>query len=123
VITNGLPDVQARKAQALSLGGLVDAIVYANECGTRIGKPAIEPFQAVLDRLGTMAAACVFVGNDPWCDVMGARQAGFHTILLCRHEYGRLLAPACEPDVRVHAMDEVIVAAERIWRGDMVDAV
>lgn len=84
ILTNGLPAVQARKARALGLAPLVDAIVYAEEWGTGRGKPEREPFEVVRARLDTRAALTVFVGDDPWRDIYGARAAGLHTILLHR---------------------------------------
>jgi putative hydrolase of the HAD superfamily len=122
VLTNGLPAVQARKAEALGLGALVDTVVYAHDCGTRAGKPAPEPFQIALAQLETVPAACVFVGDDPWCDIAGARHVGLRTILLCRQEHHGPLTPGCEPDVVVRGMDEVIAAVEQLWRGEMAHA-
>jgi len=123
VLTNGLPDVQARKAAALGLDARVDAVVYAHDSRTGFGKPAREPFQDVLERLGATAADSVFVGDDPWCDIAGARLAGLRTILLWRREDSGPLAPACEPDVFVRGIDEVVTAVERLWRGETVHVV
>jgi putative hydrolase of the HAD superfamily len=123
VLTNGLPDVQARKATALGLDTLVDAVVYAHDCGGRIGKPAREPFQTVLARLSAQPADGVFVGDDPWCDIAGARGVGLRTILLCRPENRGQLAPACEPDLFVQGMDDVIAAVEHLYREERDHAV
>jgi putative hydrolase of the HAD superfamily len=123
VLTNGRPDVQARKAAALGLGALVDTVVYAHDCGSRLGKPAREPFETVLARLGSPPEDGVFVGDDPWCDIAGARDAGLRTILLRRREQGGQLAPACAPDLLVRGMDEVIAGVERLWRGEIAHAV
>lgn len=118
VLTNGLPAVQARKAVALDLGALVDTVVYAHDCAPRLGKPAREPFQIALARLGSLPTDSVFVGNDPWCDIAGARGVGLRTILLSRRENRGRWAPACEPDVLVQGMDDVLAAAERLRRRD-----
>ena len=119
VLTNGLPEVQARKAAALGLEPLVDAVVFAHDCGTGIGKPAREPFRVVLAKLGSSPAEGVFVGDDPWCDISGARSVGLRTILLCRRENRGQLAPACEPDLFVQGIDEVIPAVERLSRSEV----
>jgi putative hydrolase of the HAD superfamily len=118
VVTNGLPEVQARKAAALGLGALVDTIVYAHGCGSGIGKPAREPFHTVLARLGTPPTDSVFVGDDPVCDIAGARGVGLRTILMCRRENRGQLAPECEPDLFVQGMDDVIAAVEHLCRED-----
>ena len=73
ILTNGLPDVQARKVRALGLDRLVDVVVYAQEWGSGKGKPERESFDVVRARLDTPPALTVFVGDDPWCDIVGAR--------------------------------------------------
>src|SRR5262245_5380045 len=80
VLTNGSPDIQSRKAIALGLDTLVDAIVFAHEVGDRTGKPAPEPFLEIARQLDVEPGRIVFVGDDPHCDVFGAARAGMHTI-------------------------------------------
>ena len=123
VLTNGIPAVQARKAEALGLDALVDTIVYAHGCGTGLGKPAGEAFETVLARLGSLPSDGVFVGDDPLCDIAGARLAGLRTVQVRRRGTGNLVPPSCEPDVVVEGMDEVIAAVERLWRGEWAHAV
>ena len=84
VLTNGMPAVQARKAAALGIAALVDEVVFAEDWGSGRGKPEPESFEVLLARLRVPACASVFVGDDPWCDIFGARRAGMRTILVCR---------------------------------------
>ncbi|MDO8836721.1 MAG: HAD family hydrolase [Vicinamibacterales bacterium] len=123
VLTNGPPAQQARKVAALGLAGLVDALVYAHACGDRTGKPARGAFEAVLAELGALPASSVFVGDDPWCDISGARLAGLRTILLCRTARCEHLAPSCEPDVSVRDIGDVIAAAAHLLNGRRADEV
>ena len=104
VLTNGLPDVQARKVRALGLDLLVDAVVYAQEWGSGRGKPERDAFDVARNRLNTPAAETVFVGDDPWCDIVGARGAGLRTILLRR---------TGTPERAVDA-DDVVTAVEDV---------
>jgi putative hydrolase of the HAD superfamily len=85
ILTNGRPSTQAAKVRALGLHELVDHVVYAEEHAAA-GKPAPEPFLAVLDRLGVTAPNAVMVGDDRVKDVEGARAIGMRTILLARDE-------------------------------------
>lgn len=87
ILTNGLPERQARKIAALGLADKVDAIVYA--CAGGPGKPESAPFETVLNQLGARAFESVFVGNDPWCDISGARRTGLKTIRVRRGAYAR----------------------------------
>lgn len=80
VLTNGIPDVQARKVRALGLGPLVDAVVFATEHGSGVGKPEAAPFVEVSRRLGVDPARTVFVGDDELRDVAGASAVGMRTI-------------------------------------------
>lgn len=122
VVTNGFPAVQARKAAALGLGRLVDVIVYASEWGTGIGKPERAVFDVALAKVGARAPHCVFVGDDPKCDVFGAQQAGLRTILLRRHGGRDERASACAPDAVVSGMDDVITTATDLLSAEVANA-
>jgi len=82
ILTNGLPATQANKVAALDLASRVDAVVYAEDTGP--GKPDRAAFDCVLRKLDVDAAAAVFVGDDLWADVYGARNAGLRTIRIER---------------------------------------
>lgn len=85
VLTNGDPRVQARKIDALGLAEHVDAIVYASEHGA--GKPDQAPFAEVARRLRVAPARTIVVGDDEWCDVNGARQAGMRSVRFVGHRH------------------------------------
>jgi putative hydrolase of the HAD superfamily len=112
VLTNGLPAVQRRKVHALGLEPLVDAVVYACEHGTGEGKPDPASFLEILARLGAAAARTVFVGDDPWCDVAGARNIGMRTIRIRRGSHLRApVTPANDADIVVPSLTPVPEAA------------
>lgn len=48
-------------------------------------KPNPPPFQLAMQRLGLLAPACLFVGDDPDRDIKGAKELGMHT---CLAKYG-----------------------------------
>ncbi len=78
ILTNGTPGVQRAKIAALELAPMVDAVVYAHEIGG--GKPDPAVFLFTCARLGVPAERAVMAGDDPWCDVDGARRAGLRAI-------------------------------------------
>lgn len=84
VLTNGDPEVQARKIDALGLAAHVDAIVFAAEHG---GKPDRAPFNEIARRLHVKPSRTVFVGDDEWCDVNGALKAGMHPVRFVGHRH------------------------------------
>lgn len=58
----------------------VDAAVFCVETGFR--KPHPAPIRRALEALGVNARDALFVGDDPRCDVLGARAAGVRALLL-----------------------------------------
>jgi putative hydrolase of the HAD superfamily len=72
----GLPELRA--------AGLADyfaPIVISGDYGYR--KPDCRLFQAALKELGVSPEHAIYIGNDRFRDVFGARQAGMKTILFC----------------------------------------
>ena len=110
VLTNGMPAVQERKAAALGVRELVDTLVYASNHG---GKPEPEPFLEVARRIRVEPARCVFVGDDPWCDVFGARQVGMRTVRIRRPGKGPSDG-AGEADAVIDDLVEVAEVARRL---------
>jgi putative hydrolase of the HAD superfamily len=112
IVTNGLPDLQARKVEALGLRFLVDSVVYANELGGGRGKPEREPFLVAAQRLNVAPSRAIFVGDDARCDVFGAGQAGMKTIHVTRH--GRTRVPASFADAATATLADVPAIADRL---------
>jgi putative hydrolase of the HAD superfamily len=74
----GLPELRA--------AGLADffaPIIISGDYGYR--KPDPRLFQAALTELRVCPEEAIFVGNDRFRDVFGARQVGMKTILFCPH--------------------------------------
>jgi putative hydrolase of the HAD superfamily len=86
----GLPELRA-----VGLAEYFAPIVISGDYGYR--KPDPRLFQAALTQLQVAPEEAVFVGNDRFRDVHGARQAGMKTILFCpRGNPGG--TPETEPD-------------------------
>ncbi len=120
IVTNGRPDIQARKVRALGVHRLVDVIVYAHGVGTGAGKPDAAPFLDACRQLGVAPAATVFVGDDPDCDIAGAHAVGMKTIWLPARVAPQTARPAELADVIVASLADVPAAATRLlapeWR-------
>lgn len=118
IVTNGRPDIQARKVQALGLTSLVDTVVFAHDFGA--GKPEAAPFLEACRRLAVLPAEAVFVGDDPICDIAGAQRVGMQTIWLPRRVALLLTEAAAPADVIVAALADVPAVAARLlapeWR-------
>jgi putative hydrolase of the HAD superfamily len=104
IVTNGLPSVQRRKVKALGLDRLVDAVIYAQEHGSGLGKPEPSSFLAAARQLRVEPRRCVFVGDDLVKDVGGAARLGMRTILVGWEGAGRT---GIEPCWRVRRVGDV----------------
>jgi putative hydrolase of the HAD superfamily len=72
----GLPELRA-----VGLADYFAPIIISGDYGYR--KPDSRLFQAALTELHLRPEEAIFVGNDRFRDVLGARQAGMKTILYC----------------------------------------
>jgi putative hydrolase of the HAD superfamily len=72
---------------------LIDGAVYTSEIDWT--KPHPEAFRAVMSAVGVSdPARCVFVGDRPYDDVFGAKQAGMRAVLIPHSD-----VPAFEPAI------------------------
>ncbi|HTX38084.1 MAG TPA: HAD family hydrolase [Bryobacteraceae bacterium] len=74
----GLPELRAA-----GLAGYFAPVIISGNYGYR--KPDPRLFQAALTELQVFPEEAIFVGNDRFRDVLGARQVGMKTILFCPH--------------------------------------
>jgi putative hydrolase of the HAD superfamily len=80
IVTNGETDFQTRNIEALGLNTLVDAILISEREGLR--KPAAELFHRAAAALGAPPERCLFVGDNPVTDILGAAATGMKTAWL-----------------------------------------
>lgn len=78
VVTNGETTFQGRHIAALGLSDLVDTVLVSETEGVRKPDPAI--FRRAAERLEVTPGGCVFVGDNPRADVLGAAAAGMHPV-------------------------------------------
>ena len=77
IVTNGSVTTQTQKLEALGLDGLVDFSLISET--VRVRKPEPEIFLEAVRRFGAELSACLFVGNHPEKDIVGARAVGMRT--------------------------------------------
>jgi putative hydrolase of the HAD superfamily len=92
----------------------VDDILYAEEHAPG-GKPAPAAFAEALKRLRTRPERTVALGDDPHCDIAGARGAGLRTIRLAIADLE--VAPEIEADIVVDSLTDVPRAAAFLLEG------
>lgn len=81
LVTNGGPDMQDQKIDAIGLRERVETIVYAGSDGVS-AKPDPEPFERALRALDVPADRALYVGNNYEADVVGAANAGLDAVLV-----------------------------------------
>jgi putative hydrolase of the HAD superfamily len=87
----GLPELRA-----VGLADFFAPIIISGDYGYR--KPDPRLFQAALTKLQVCPEEAIFVGNDRFRDVLGARQVGMKTILFCPNGIHGEADGAAEPD-------------------------
>lgn len=80
VLTDGAEEQQRDELAATGIGDLVDVVCTSERIG--VAEPDRRAFERVADELGVPTAACLFVGDDPDRDVVGARAAGMRAVLV-----------------------------------------
>lgn len=80
IITDGHPEVQRRKVQALALGDTVRHILYTWDHGRSKEKPHPLGFSLMLGSLKADPSNALFIGDNPVKDGVGAHGAGMRFI-------------------------------------------
>nr|WP_163883507.1 HAD family hydrolase [Rhizobium laguerreae]NEH95754.1 HAD-IA family hydrolase [Rhizobium laguerreae] len=78
VVSNGEGNVQRPKIAAAGLTEGLDLVVISGDVGLR--KPAREIFELAAGRLDLPVDSCLFVGDNPAADILGADNAGMHAV-------------------------------------------
>jgi putative hydrolase of the HAD superfamily len=100
----GVPELRAA-----GLAEYLAPIIISGDYGYR--KPDVRLFQAALAGLRVRPEEAIFIGNDPFRDIQGARRAGMKTILFCpRGNPGG--APENEPDYLLYQYQDLPRAVE-----------
>jgi putative hydrolase of the HAD superfamily len=95
--------------RAVGLREYFDPVIISGDYGYR--KPDARLFQKALDRLHVSPEQAIFVGNDGYRDIFGARQLGIRTILF-RHTQDMTRPNEAEPDYIIREFAELTRALD-----------
>lgn len=84
IITNGVLEAQRNKVKCLDIGKKFDSIIYARKFGKKYEKPNAKPFEESLLELKVDSDSVIYIGDDPYTDIFGARANGIKSIFLKR---------------------------------------
>ncbi len=104
IITNGDVYMQNKKLDISGLRPFFDTVVVSGAEG--VSKPDAEIFRRAAARLGVSPTDCIFVGDHPEKDILGAQSAGMKTIFM---KASGFYQPPHGVRV-VHSMDELIAS-------------
>lgn len=111
LITDGYLEVQKLKFAALNIKPFFDAVVFSDALGREHWKPSTAPYEQVETLLKVEGTRCLYIGDNPTKDFLGARTRGWLTIRL-RRESGEhcLKEPTAEhaADFEIHSLDELL---------------
>jgi putative hydrolase of the HAD superfamily len=95
--------------RAVGLHEYFDPVVISGDYGYR--KPDTRLFQKALDGLQVSPGQAIFIGNDGYRDIFGARQMGIKTILF-RHTQDMTRPNEAEPDYIIREFAELTRALD-----------
>ncbi|MCP1559077.1 UNVERIFIED_ORG: putative hydrolase of the HAD superfamily [Methylobacterium sp. SuP10 SLI 274] len=108
IVTNGETEFQLRHVRALELDKLVDAVLISEREGLR--KPDATLFLRAATACRTEPSRCLFVGDNPLADVLGAHAAGMSTAWFHGVAEWPTDAPS-NPGVSIDHLSQVLVLA------------
>jgi len=109
IITDGVISAQRNKIEALGLNNLVDAVIYTEVFGYEFRKPNSLPFEVMKKWLGE-ADEYYYIGDNPDKDFIGAKEAGYITVMLKDNGNSEKLSNLGKkyfPDVQIQSINEV----------------
>ncbi|WP_162893294.1 HAD family hydrolase [Microbacterium halotolerans] len=107
VLTNGAEAQQNEKLSAIGLAEAVDVVCTSEGIG--VHKPDAHAFDTLAGGLGTSPGECLFVGDNPFQDVEGARGAGMRALLIARD--------ASDPNDLTAVLEVLGLAMSEPWTG------
>lgn len=100
--TDGIPGLKASRVNGLQFRGFFSTIIIAGE-DTRELKPNPAPFLKASKMLGVSNKSTVFVGDKPFTDIAGAREASMKTIRVWRRQWDSNV----EADITIKSLKEL----------------
>lgn len=110
LITNGDAKIQEKKLQLLGLTESFDRVLLCGAFG--IQKPDPAPFKEMARRLDCKEDTLIFVGDNPICDVGGAKGAGYITVEVLTANC--TLPDAPKGDYRIETVAELPLLLEKL---------
>lgn len=86
IITDGCSKVQWNKIDALKVEKLVDKIIVTDDLGKEFWKPHKKSYLNMMSYFNISEDECIYVGDNPNKDFIGAKELGMKTIRIIREK-------------------------------------
>ena len=84
IITDGCSKVQWNKIKSLDIEMLVDKIIVTDDLGEKFWKPHERSYLDMMKHFDINKSECIYIGDNPNKDFIGAREIGIKTIRIIR---------------------------------------
>lgn len=111
IITDGKASVQWNKIKLLGLEKMVDKIIVTDDYGLECWKPNEFSYMEMLKYFNCKKEECIYVGDNPNKDFIGARKVGISTIRIIREvgdHMNTFLEKEYEADFMVKNLREIL---------------
>jgi len=105
VVTDAQSSSARGELHKVGLLGYFDPVIVSGDHGYR--KPDRRLFQFALDGMKVAAGNALYVGNDMYRDIFGAREAGMRTVMV-DSDQGTKTYPGCVPDYTITDFRELL---------------
>jgi len=117
LLTDGYVKTQEYKIENLNLKPLFDDILITDSLGIENRKPSVKSYEVLLNKMDMNPSNCIYVGNDPNKDFIGAKKIGLKTIRINQGDYKNLkVTDDMDADFTVnHIFELPNLIKEQIW--------
>lgn len=110
IITDGKASVQWNKIKLLGLDKIVDKIIVTDDYGPEFWKPNDFAYREMLKYFNVIPKQCMYVGDNPNKDFIGAKKIGINTARIIREIGDHMkifLNKEYEADININSLDEL----------------
>jgi putative hydrolase of the HAD superfamily len=105
LVTDGNAAMQRRKIERLEIGPLFRVMVLSAELG--LTKPDPKLFLIAVQRLDHRPVNCLFVGDNPRCDIVGGACAGMRTVRVLTGPFRADTCAEIKPDFTISSVADI----------------
>jgi putative hydrolase of the HAD superfamily len=117
LLTDGHVKIQEYKIENLQIRHFFDYLLITDSLGIENRKPSVKPYREILNRINLPSHNCIYVGNDPNKDFIGAKQLGIKTVRINQGEYRDIrVSEQFDSDFSINNISDLINCIKaRIW--------